>query len=157
MIDQDLADSIKDIATKYGMTIASYLRALFKVVIEAEAKGYYAPLALARALMLLSIFKMGYIVFPMELIGDSEPDKARNAGRKLAQTLVSLKYDPRDLVHLFSDSLPFVMVESDRIIILKTSLKGRDMLSEFISGFIESLGYKKRVEGDIIVFEQHGG
>jgi plasmid stability protein len=153
MLDADLADAIKLVASRYGMSLASYMRSLVRSALEAEARGIYAPAAISRYVIIRLLGRLGIVPIPLSLLSASSARDAKQAGSKLGSTIRGLDIDAEELLLLLTEELPGAVLERNRILLLGAGEEWEDTVKQFIAGLAEALGFKVTVTGRALVIE----
>ncbi|MET1101496.1 MAG: hypothetical protein ABWW69_03325 [Pyrodictiaceae archaeon] len=160
MVPIDIAEALKKVASKRGMTLASYIRALMEAIIEAERQGYYSPTLVKDALLLHKILHSGMIPIPLEILKScNNSDEARRISASIAGILVNLGIDLKDLLRILLAPLNLIVYEKEKIIVLPT-IKTYGVLSDVIKGLLEAYKPMYNIiekDGAIIISQKDKG
>ena len=144
MIDSRLADAIKEIAARHGMTISAYMRALLTGAIEAENSNLFAPIILRRALISSKLRRAGVALIPLSLLDScscaSLAEQARHEGRKLGTLLRSIGVELEEALDIILGELKIALREHDRIVLLPPSQPSEEAVKTLAEGIAESYG-----------------
>ena len=157
MLDAELADAVKLVASRYGMSVASYMRSLVRSALDAEARGIYAPAAIARYVVVRVLSRLGLVPLPIQLLAARSEEDARRAGAWVGSTAQSLGIDAEDLLLLLAEGVPGAIVERGRVLLLSTGRSWERVLYQFIAGLAEALGLRVARDGRALVIELRGG
>ncbi len=156
MLDSDTLSTLKDIASKYGMTLSSYLRALFSGVIDVESKGFFAPAIIRRTIVLNRLTKLGFSLVPRQVLdsctGINEEELVQ-LGRNLGSTLRFVGVEFTDLLDLVTENMQNVLREDNKVLLLPSNNRTDNMLRKLIKGIAEGYNLNTREEGDAMVIE----
>ena len=147
MIDSELVDTVKDIARVHGMTLASYLRALFTVVAEAERNGFFAPMLINKMMLLARAKRAGLTLVPVDLLNhiSTSRDEVLKIGEQLGSLLRSLGLSLEEALDLLLEGSTNVIKEHNRYIILAPRSRADEVLEALAEGIAQA--YDVRPEG----------
>ncbi|ALL01767.1 hypothetical protein Pyrde_1724 [Pyrodictium delaneyi] len=144
MIDSELADTIKDIAARHGMTISAYMRALLTGAIEAETNNLFAPIVLRKALIYSKLHRAGVTFLPISLLdscnNSSLSEQARLEGKKLGALLKSLGVGLEEALDIILEDSRIAIRERDKIVILPSTRPSEEAVKNIVEGIAESYG-----------------
>lgn len=148
-LDTSLVSELKNIASRRGMNLVSYLRKLITEAVELERRGYYAPRALAEKRIEYLLSSFNFIYIPMELVSNPLSDdllrNAREIGIRLGMTLKELGVNAYDLIEFLGSSSGVLIYEGDRLIVAPAG-DGKGLVAELIKGLALGVGLE-HVEG----------
>lgn len=150
MVDAEIADEVKRIAKRYGMTLSAYIRNLFKAVIEVERKGLYAPSVLRRGALMGTLENMGFVYAPVDLLRDAG---AEELGTRIGSILKGMGVDPEEVLELFIKGLSMLSMDSRRLMVMVPRDEGRRALLSLVLGVAQGLGVKTYRKGEIVIIE----
>lgn len=143
MIDAKLVETLKRIASKHGMSLASYMRSLINSIVEAENRGLYAPLLLKQAIIAYRLRQTDLIPLPLIALDNVNTEILYSEGKNIGLLLKNLDISLEDALELFISRTLGIFHEGDKIILVASSERGKKLLA-FIKGLVES--YNVRIE-----------
>ena len=157
MVDAELADAVKAVASRYGMTLSSYMRSLLSSALEAESRGIYAPAAITRYVVLRIMERLGVAPVPLELLAAGGRDEARRVGERVGATLKSMGVRSADILAVIAESLPGATLEGGQLVVVDTGAEWSAKLIGFVEGLARAVGLDVVVQGGTLVVRERGG
>ncbi|MCS7111573.1 MAG: hypothetical protein N3D82_03300 [Ignisphaera sp.] len=149
-IDRTTADTIKELSTKHGTTINSYLKNLIDAVKELEDSGLYAPAAIRDIKNIANLTRLGMVIVPSELLSSIESNReavARSATR-IGRALRELKADVYRVVEFLGTHYRVLIPIDDRFMIVGSSA-GSTILADIVKGVAIGGGLEVVEEGGV--------
>ncbi len=157
MVDAELAEAVKAVASKYGMSVTSYMRSLLSSAIDAESRGIYAPAAITRYIVLRVLERLGVAPVPLELLAVSGRDEARRVGERVGSMLRSLGVEGLELLAVLAESIPGATLEGGQLVIVDTGAEWVDRVMGYVEGLAEAFGFEVNVRRGTLVVRHRGG
>jgi len=157
-IDRAVADKIKDIAARRGMSISSYMRKLVEKLEKLEGVGIYAPTAMDEAYTLAILRQMRFVPIPLDLLANPNPETAYSIGLRVGRMLKEMGLDPSMVVEELARLYGVATSRGNRLlIVVREDLTA--LLSHLVIGVAEGCGLRvEKSEGLAIVeLEKSGG
>jgi hypothetical protein len=149
MLDEEHAGLLRELAGRYGVSVAAYLRGLVRAAWEAEEKGVNAVAALRRGVLFEYLVRLNSVPIPLELLSMVDPSEARRAGRKLGAGLAAVAGDSLgEYLAGLAERLGVGVAEYQRLTILPQYDDARRVAAELIIGVAEGGGLSVEVRGD---------
>lgn len=161
MIDSELADLVKDIAARHGMTISAYMRALLTGAIDAETNNSFAPIVLRKALIYSKLRRAGVALLPLSLLDNCNSEEvgeqARLEGRKLGALLRNIGVSLEEALDIILEDSRIAIREKGKIVLLPPTRPSEEAIRSMIEGIAESYGAKvSREEAGITLIMLEG-
>ncbi len=153
MVEAELADMVKDIASRYGMAVSSYVRALLRSAVESERHGIFAPRGLTRYTVLRLMSRMGVAPLPLTLLSVQHDGDAVAVGSRIGSALRGLDVDVIEALAVIVEGVPGAIVERDKFIIVFTGEPWSPKLKGFLKGFTEALGFTVEERGPTLIIQ----
>lgn len=133
-IDRATANTIKDLASRHGLTISSYMKKLIDRVTKIEELGFFAPTALDDLYTIYTLTQFGFVPIPLEFVDRGiDSSKARSLGMRIGSILKELGIDVENVIETLSRLYRVAIPSGDRLIIISAQESLRP-LTELIKG-----------------------
>lgn len=152
-LDAELVESLKEVAKKRGVTLSNYLRALINEALALENLGHYAPRALREKRIEYILENLGFILVPKEILGNTSPQEVEEVGKRVGVVAKELGVESLELIELLSRSVGNVIMDSSRIVLIKTPGSRETALVDLIKGISASAGLKMESSDAMVVIE----
>ncbi len=121
-IDRTTADIIKELSTKHGTTINSYLKNLIEAVKEIEDMGLYAPTAVRDIKNIINLTRLGMVIIPSELLDGMEKnrDSITRSAMRIGRALKELKADIYRIIEFLGTHYRVMIPVGDRAMIISS-------------------------------------
>ena len=157
-IDRVVADKIKGIAARRGMSISSYMRRLVEKIEKLEEAGIYAPTAIEEAYTLAVLRQIRFVPIPLELLANPSPDSAHSVGMRIGRVVREMGLNPSMVVEELAKLYGVATTRGNRLlVVVREDLTA--LLSHLVIGIAEGSGLRvEKGEGlAIIELEKSGG
>jgi hypothetical protein len=157
MLDAEDAEQLKRIASRHGMTVATYMRVLLRAVAEAEAGGFFAPAALRRYIALSRLLSVSMALAPRRLLervaaDERAAEEALQEGARLGQLLRSLNVQLEEAVEVLAAGLGVKAVfDQGRALLLPPEDVWEELARHVLLGVAQGYGAPVRnLEGGVV-------
>jgi len=153
-IDRAVADTIKDIATKHGTSITSYLKSLVEAVKELEDMGLCAPTAIRNYKNIALLLRLGMVAIPIELLNyvNCDKDTAMRSGMRIGRALKELRIDVAKVIEILGMQYKAVIPTENSLIVVGGGKSG-DILAGIVMGMALGGGLEVSTEGGVITIK----
>lgn len=153
-IDRAVADTIKEISMRHGVSINSYMKSLIEAVKELEDLGLYAPTAIRDIKSIATLSRLGMAMIPTELLNhiDSDGDTIVNSGIRIGRALKEIKADVGKAIEFLGTQYRVLIPIEDRVIVVGSGKSGA-ILANIIKGIASGGGLEISDEGGIITIK----
>jgi len=136
-IDRAVADTIKEISMRHGVSINSYMKSLIEAVKELEDLGLYAPTAIRDIKSIATLSRLGMAMIPTELLNhiDSDGDTIVNSGIRIGRALKEIKADVGKAIEFLGTQYRVLIPIEDRVIVVGSGKSGA-ILANIIKGIV---------------------
>jgi len=152
-LDADLVKNLKEAARKRGITLSNYLRALITEALSLENLGHYAPRALREKKIEYVLENLGFIFIPKEVLDDMTPQEIEEVGKRVGVVAKELGIKSLELIELLSRSIGNTIMDSSRIVLIKTPGSRGSALVDLIKGISASAGLKVESSNAMVVIK----
>ncbi len=152
-LDAELVKNLKEVAKRRGITLSNYLRALINEALALESLGHYAPRALREKRIEYILENLGFIFIPKEILDNTTPQDIEEVGKRVGVVAKELGVGPLELIELLSRSVGNVIMDSKRIVLIKTPGSRETALVDLIKGITTSAGLKMESSDAMVVVE----
>ena len=133
-IDRATANTIKDLASRHGLTISSYMKKLIDRVTKIEELGFFAPTALDDLYTIYTLTQFGFVPIPLEFVDrDIDGSKARSLGMKIGSILKELGINVENVIETLCRLYKIAIPSGDKLIIISTQ-ENLKPLTELVKG-----------------------
>jgi hypothetical protein len=154
MLDEEHAGLLQELASRYGVSVAGYLRGLVRAAWEAEERGVNAVAALRRGVLFEHLMRLNVIPVPLELLANLNPLEARKAGRRLGVGLAAVANNVLgEYLAGLAERLGIGIAEYRRLLILPQYDDAKKVAAQIIVGIAEGGGLHVEENNDIIVIK----
>lgn len=156
-VDKEVAETIKRIAEKRGMTINNYLKNLVEAVKSVEDMGFYAPATVKDASNILLLLRLGMVIVPPEILGSggTNPEVVVSSGARIGKALRELGVNVAKVIELLGAHYRVVVPAGDRLIVVKGS-GVESLLADVVKGVAKGGGLEVVEEEYATTIKQPG-
>ena len=152
-LDSELVNKLKEVASKRGVTLSNYLRMLISEALMLEELGHYAPRALRERRIEYILENLGFIFVPKQILGNSGASNAEEVGVRIGLVAKELGIQPLDLIELLSRSVGNAVIDSNKIVLIKSPSDLRSLIADLIKGISASTGLEVQSSESMIVIK----
>jgi len=152
-LDADLVKNLKEVARKRGITLSNYLRALINEALALENLGHYAPRALREKRIEYILENLGFIFTPREVLDNIAPQEIVEVGKRVGVVAKELGIESLELIELLSRSVGNIIMDSNRIVLIKSPGSRESTLVDLIKGVSSSAGLKVESSDTMVVIK----
>jgi hypothetical protein len=153
-IDRAVADTIKELAARHGMTINSYLKSLVEAVKELEDMGLYAPAVIREYKSIAVLSRLGMVTVPLELLNytNCDRDTAMSSGMRIGRALKELRVDVAKVVEMLGMQYKAIIPTESSLIVVGSGRSG-EILASVVKGVALGGGLEVSAEGDVVTIK----
>lgn len=156
-IDRSTADVIKEIATRHGLTISTYMRKLIDRVLRLEELGVFAPAALDDLYVLYTLSQFRFVPIPIDFLDRGiDPARARSLGMRIGAVLKELGADVEMVVEVLCKLYGVAISSGDKLIIVPTA-ENLKPLAEMVKGVAAGGGLEVEESGGVFAIRIRKG